>query len=310
VKSVYHGFVRAAAGVGNITLLPSMFRMLDDVALPTWLEAVRREPRRAWHPLKHICLQMVVDGLTPSEARGRPVGRFSRRDLSKAPELRSQAALLAAAGQSTRAIAAKMGVAWETANRMLDPRVAEPKPTPNSLSAADRKHWSSLISKYPDATRTQLRRRVPALYARLYRGDRRWLREQACASPVEVRKPLVDWLARDAGLAAEVSVRADDIGARVPAIRVTRSRILRELQRATFVAHRSRKLPKTLAVLAAQCEALVAFRVRRLTRVLLRRGTSPLISRTSLLRAARINTSGLADGGVALINAVRQGVLK
>jgi hypothetical protein len=51
----------------------------------------------------------------------------------------------------------------------------------------NREDWLELQKQYPDATKTQLRKLSPRLYARLYRGDRIWLNDN---SP-KIQKPSV-----------------------------------------------------------------------------------------------------------------------
>lgn len=309
------GSARLKAVVGAAipaSLLRVMFPSLGPEELPGWLDVARRKPRRALHPLKHVVLQVVLEGVAKTQAAEATKAGSKAEMLStaktRAPDLRQKALSLASEGRSTWAIARELGIAWETADRLLKP------PTPKPLTSApdlqvttDRAAWTALRTASPAATRTELRRSAPALYARLYRADRAWLLEQSC--PRYPRAPVtrIDWDGRDRELVERVAAVIDGIRSRVPEVRASRCRVLGELQVRSLLALRGAKLPRTRALLAQRCETAQDFQLRRLERVLTEKpAESRLLADWALLRVARINPGRLADGGAALLEAARR----
>lgn len=308
-----HGFVgrhggpaRFEAAVRTVIpapLLAAMFTSDTPDGLLRWLAPLRRKPRRILHPLKHIVAQIVLDAL-PSTAATTAAAIHSRKRVRvDSAALRPQAQELAAAGNSIRAIAKQLGIAWETAARLLKPVSPQcaPFPPPERISG-DQAAWLALRASAPAASRPELRRLNPALYARLYRAERSWFLSQACPRHPRTITQRVDWETRDRELAARVAATASEIRSRTPAIRASQCRVLGELQVRALVAIRGAKLPRTIAMLADQCETVEAFQVRRLISVLKSCGT-PMRppSNGTLLRAARINPDRFADHGAALI---------
>ena len=313
-----HGFVGCHGGSARFEaavralvpapLLAAMFTAATADSLSRWLDPLRRKPRRNWHPLKHIVAQTVLAALAASATMAPSTAPKRERIRVDREVLRPQALALAAAGCSTRAIANRLGIAWKTAQRLLGP--AKPQhassPTPAKLTA-DRAAWTALRASVPSASRTELRRLAPALYARLYRADRAWLLCQTCARHPRASTLRVDWTRRDRELAERIAAVAQDIRSRMPAIRASRCRVLGELQVRALVAFQGEKLPRTLAMLANQCETVEAFQVRRITSVLTTCGAAMCaLSNGMLLRAARINPDRFPDHGAALIETARR----
>jgi hypothetical protein len=75
----------------------------------------------------------------------------------------------------------------------------------------------------------------------------------------------------------------------VPLMRVSRSGVLGQLQVRSLFAHRSAKLPKVRAMLAAHCETVQAFQLRRLVAVIRSKSAGVQSGDLALLRAANIN---------------------
>jgi hypothetical protein len=313
-----HGFVGRHGGSARFeaavrTLLPApllaaMFTCDTADALLRWLDPLRRKPRRILHPLKHLVAQTVLEALADyAIAAPATVPRRGRIRVDQ-EVLRPQAQAMVAAGCSIRATAMRLGIAWETAQRLLTPeKPRQAQPAKSVRVAEDRAAWTALRASAPCGTRTELRRLAPALYARLYRADRAWLLCQSCARHPRAATQRVDWTTRDCELADRIAAVAQDILSRTPAIRASRCRVLGELQVRALVAFRAEKLPRTLAVLASQCETVEAFQIRRLTSILKARGGAKCaLSKGTLLRAARINPDRIADHGDALIDAAKR----
>ena len=291
-------------------LLQAMFSSRTADENLAWIDVARRKPRRALHPLKHVILQVFLDVLSKKRAGDSlspaPAVKHARTTTSKAV-FRRQAVALAAHGYSTRAIARRLGIAWKTAARLLEPPYSKPPDSRATTKVeADRAVWAALHAAAPTATRTQLRRSAPALYARLYRADRTWLMAQSCPRYPRLPVTRVDWEARDRVLADRVATKVEDLRTRTPPIRASRHRVLGELQIRTVIAMRGTHLPKTQAILAEHCETVEAFQLRRLTLVLdAQQSNSRVMGDSALLRAARINPDRFPDHGVALLTAAR-----
>lgn len=294
-------------------LLPAMFASVTAEGLPRWLDLARRKPRRALHPLKHVVMKVVLESLSKPAAAGfapaEPTAAVTASNVElRRSLLRERAICLATTGLTTRAIALKLGVAWKTADRLLRPPAPKPSESPvDSQIAADRRAWSALRSTSPTATRTELRRAAPAVYARLYRADRAWLLAQP--APRYPRRPVtrIDWARRDRELAGRAGALIEEISARTPPIRASRHRVLGELQARPLLALRGAKLPKTSAILALRCETAEQFQFRRVALILKSHpADSRLLGDAALLRAARINPDRLPDRGVALLEAARR----
>jgi hypothetical protein len=296
-------FQAAVAEVMPTSLLRAMFTSLGPHGLPTWLDSVRRKPRRAFHPLKHLLVRLVLDH-APTIAERVTVG--PRRYPSREPQLRERALKLEAAGLTTRAIANELDVAWETASRLLQALPLRSETVKAPSRDPDRAAWCVLLRDSPLLTRTQLRRQAPALFARLYRRDRAWLMRHNGAVAERSPTKRVDWMGRDLEVAARVEAVIRDMRLESPPVRVTRSAVLGRLQLRSLLAHRSSNLPRTTALLKEQCEMIEAFQVRRLVAVFRNGSAGRSSGDWAWLRAARINSARYADGGATLLAAARR----
>lgn len=68
----------------------------------------------------------------------------------------------------------------------------------NPQRERDRTEWLSLQQLYPNLSKTELRKLKPALYARLYRNDRIWLKKHSPeTNNKKTRNVRIDWNKRD-----------------------------------------------------------------------------------------------------------------
>jgi hypothetical protein len=299
-------FRELVSSVISLSLWPRMFTSLNKDGLPKWLDVARGKPRRRLHPLKHILMSLVTDLIPQTEKFiSTPIRSRDLRGLSSDPVLRKRATALAAAGCTTHAVAKQLDVAWKTADRLLRPLAQKPAAAIASSVCPDRRQWEALTMAVPAATRTQLRKRAQALYSRLYRNDREWLKLQSCAQKVRDPVTRVNWSERDTALAMQVEVTVGRIKARDPPIRASKTKVLRELQRRSLLAHGKAKLSNTVATLRDRCETVEAFQLRRIANVV--KGQTPGLQSSDwrLLRDARINSNRLPDKGLALLAAAR-----
>lgn len=189
------------------------------------------------------------------------------RVIDFGPLYRRRARQLAKDGLSMRAIAQALGVAWQTAANLL--QAAEVMATESvercEQHQRDRDAWLSLVERNPDDGVLALRRMAPALYGRLYRKDRGWLRRHAPRrNSVRVTRPRVDWNTRDIELARRFRTAAQMLSAEAPNVRVTRTGLAKRLGCQATIEKNLYRLPKTRAVLEEVCESHLQYRVRRL----------------------------------------------
>src|SRR5690606_21987686 len=251
------------------SLLAAMFTELGPDGFPHWVDSARRKPRAAMHPLKHLLVELVLETVAEREAASSSKSR--RPDLrgkSFQPELRAKADTLRKDGLSTRAIAIRLGCDWKTADRLLKPIRVRKETHGNRTLDRDREAWLEHCRNHPGATRTELRRLAKALYARLYRHDRQWLRAHGPERATPSAKSRLNWHERDLELARAVEREADRLAAREPPVRITQTRILTALRMdSTFYRNKTR-LSRTAEALAARTESITAFQVRRLRNVM------------------------------------------
>lgn len=129
-----------------------------------------------------------------------------------------------------------------------------------------RSKWIELQERYPEKSKTELRKLVPEVYAFLYRNDRDWLNE---FSPVKRRvhhlpNQRIDWEERDKDLLKEVKniLLKWDSGNEKP-IRVSLTSIGRKLNKLALLQQKADKLPKTIEYIRKVSEDTVAFQKRR-----------------------------------------------
>lgn len=222
-------------------------------------------------------MTLVIDRRHPERVIGRfacSCGMNFTRFAQDPPDRRSirirafghlfsnRAAELAAKGLSVAAIAAALKVHWKTAKRLMD------EPVGAKPETADQLRWSKLVAQYPGKGVSYLRNLEPALYARIYRRDRQWLRRH---TPRPKRTRLaparVDWEARDQEWAAIIEAETARLLANEPRRRVTRTAVVKRLGVQATVEKRLGQLPKTAAALTRVCETREQFRARRLEEV-------------------------------------------
>ena len=296
---------RSCCGAG---LVEASFRTETGRDPLQWLEDVLRKPRRAMHPYRHVFMEVFLEaygerGQGPMDDAGRRTGGWW--GLYRDSRLRHEAALMARQGFTTHAIANALDVDWKTAQRLVDP-IEAPASGPTRDETADRDAWTLLSNEHPGFGKKGLRQMQPALYTRLYRHDRAWLRAFRAGAPAASEsRPRVDWAARDARLCELVRAQAQAIREQVPMRRVSRNHLLGCLDARALVAHRAQKLPQTMAALDEVCESVEAFQVRRLTQVLAEHTDATAITAAKALWEARIEPSRSADRGRTLLALAR-----
>lgn len=184
---------------------------------------------------------------------------------------------------SLRGIARRLQVDPSTVKRMarrMDlpyPRagmktVSDDAPVKADRTALDRREqyrtaWLQARSENPQATRSQLRQRLLAIYNWLRRYDREWFEANSPKAYItaRTRHSRVNWPARDAALSESVVVAADRIRGRPGRpVRLTLTAIANEIGYPSMLRHHNlRRLPKTAEVLRKLVESRDAFAVRK-----------------------------------------------
>jgi hypothetical protein len=150
------------------------------------------------------------------------------------------------------------------------------------LQLNERKNkWLDLQEKYPEKSKTELRKMVPDVYAFLYRNDLDWLNTH---SPVKkrIQTPYqrVDWEKRDKELLKQVKklVLNWDKDAEKP-IKKTVTSIGRKINELSLLQKKADKLPKTMDYIDKVSEEIVSFQKRRVECTLekLRKENEPIL---------------------------------
>jgi hypothetical protein len=295
--------LRAFIGERQLRLL-----LRPDADPVAWIAAAAHKPRRHLHPVQHLLLQLFIEQL-PAAAAAESIELSERPALrwrSRAPALREEAAKLAAIGYRPHAIARTLGVAWKTAARLLAP-VEEVTPPEPLDTERDRTAWLALVADNPNLSRSALRRRAPAVYARLYRNDRAWLMEHG----PDARRPRratsrVDWAARDERLAAAIRSTAESLRDIDPPVRVSASRVLGELRARATLARRGTKLPQSRAALRECCESTEAYQIRRAARVMRAAARTGDLPEWLVFKRAGIDPGRFHDNGQGILSRARR----
>ncbi|WP_198292282.1 TnsD family Tn7-like transposition protein [Aromatoleum toluclasticum] len=213
------------------------------------------------------------------------VGLLRHQVLAHSPYLRVRARALAQDGCSASAIAQQLKVDRTTVRAWLDHHVGQKAPRSPEAQEADRKAWLLLVKQHPEGMLKDLRKLAPSLFTRLYKQDGAWLQG---APPVRrhhhSQRHQGFWESRDQILSQEVAQRADEIRQREPPVRVTISRLGRELGLLNLFRTRLALLPSVGEVLARSVETVEAFQLRRLERAL--HDSLARRNRSALMRAA------------------------
>lgn len=146
----------------------------------------------------------------------------------------------------------------------LLPEPSEPTGEAKHGLTSDQHDWVKMLADQPPK---KARVAAPALYARLYRYDRLWLKQVNQAQPrtqVLKRKPRVDWRQRDRHYLTKLReilrfLRADPRGPRH-----SQTYLLKQLGKLSTLEKKLDRLPRTWRLLARYTESVPEYQVRRL----------------------------------------------
>jgi hypothetical protein len=148
--------------------------------------------------------------------------------------------------------------------RVVEPKVPEISPQ-LPIPKVQRECWLGLQERYPQATKTMLRKLSPATYTWLYRHDRAWLKDNSPAwqQPTAVNER-VDWVKRDLEVLDRVKASVDSIQQAEIPVRVTMSRIGKSIGLLALLEQHLDLMPLTGAYLATVVESIDDFQIRRI----------------------------------------------
>lgn len=311
---------QAALRDAYLTRFHPILDILPDAVPGDWLEAIARKHRKAFAPLHHTLVRLLIESLPLANAispfgtgpwpcrnplaehhgqavitdcklhreGGKTIGVFRCScgyDFSTAPESSSRAKILSlgpifetrlreliSQGSSLRGAARELHVDPNTVLRYVALyRLETPwksRQARDRIPLIDREEmraaWASGHAAAPNLTRQQLRRRLPAVYAWLYRNDHDWLDAQPPAAAGHVpNKPRLNWPSIDATTAQALEQEAARLRSLDPPQQVTRLALECALGQRGWVEKRLQKLPLCVAVLSEVTESVEEFQCRR-----------------------------------------------
>jgi plasmid maintenance system antidote protein VapI len=129
----------------------------------------------------------------------------------------------------------------------------------------DRQSWLSLQSKYPQKSIRQLREANKALYMRLYRNDKEWLKENSPKAIKRTSSERIDWNKRDEEILGQVTKAVSELlNQENKPIRVTVGKVGLMIGERALLEKKLDKLPKTKFYLHQKVETIEKFQHRRI----------------------------------------------
>jgi hypothetical protein len=128
----------------------------------------------------------------------------------------------------------------------------------------DQQDWMKMLAEQPPK---KARTVAPALYARLYRYDRLWLKQVNQDQPranVVIRKPRVDWRRRDLHYLAKLREIIRFLRAHPSGPRQSKTYLLKQLGKLSTLEKKLDRLPRTKRLLERYIESVPEYQKRRL----------------------------------------------
>jgi len=128
--------------------------------------------------------------------------------------------------------------------------------------------WLTVLQSNPGIGVTELRSKVPGVYAWLYRNDRIWLREHTPTSKekITMRRQRINWEERDTRLAEEVLMAASRLK-NLPGrpVHITQAALGKEIGQVALLQQHLDKLPRTAEALKEHIESRETYALRRIS---------------------------------------------
>nr|WP_283248472.1 TnsD family Tn7-like transposition protein [Bacillus sp. FJAT-49711] len=140
----------------------------------------------------------------------------------------------------------------------------------NGVVKSRRREWVQLQKDFPDISKTELRKKSPAVYTFLYRHDKDWLNAN---SPEHQKKKTlnnrIDWIERDEEIFKKVQKIANDMKNNPDKpIRITLRALGDGIGERSLLEKHLDKMEKTKAYIEQICESEQEFRFRRIRHVI------------------------------------------
>ncbi|WP_071396602.1 TnsD family Tn7-like transposition protein [Bacillus tuaregi] len=133
----------------------------------------------------------------------------------------------------------------------------------------DCQNWMSLQRKYPQKSIKQLREAEKALYMRLYRNNREWLKANS-PKPIKRTSPeRIDWNKRDEEILERVSEAVKNLlNSEDRPVRITIGKVGNLIGERAILEKKFDKLPRTMKYLQEKAETVEQFTERRIEHVI------------------------------------------
>jgi hypothetical protein len=167
------------------------------------------------------------------------------------------------AGNSIRKVASILNSDSKTINAITNPK---PKKKSNKELKLNllKEEWLILIKKNQGKTITCLRKLKSALYTKLYRYDKNWLKNQKYhKNTVAIKTSVKNWNTEDADLYRSLRLIYNKIKERDPKRRITKSLLYNHLS-ASSIWNNEDKLPRSICFVNSVLESKEDHRIRRL----------------------------------------------
>lgn len=164
-----------------------------------------------------------------------------------------------------RELSRKMGADPNTIIRHLDYEKEDDSVSTSVHSKVDRRKWLSLQSQYPDKNVKQLRQEEKALYMRLYRNDREWMKKNNPKAKRVASPDRIDWAMRDEEILRRVSKVVEELlNPEEKPIRVTIGKVGYLIGDRALLEKKLDKMLKTKSYLQEKVETVERFQERRI----------------------------------------------
>lgn len=170
-------------------------------------------------------------------------------------------------GLGLRELSRKMGADPNTIKRFLNDEKEGRVDNEQSKDSAkeDRDRWLSLQREYPQKSIKQLREADKALYMRLYRSDKDWLKANNPEAMQRTSMVKIDWKKRDEEILGQVSKVVEDLlSPEQKPVRITLGKIGYLIGEKALFEKKLDKLPKTKSYLQEKVETIEQFQKRRI----------------------------------------------
>ncbi|MGD2199963.1 TnsD family transposase [Lysinibacillus fusiformis] len=137
--------------------------------------------------------------------------------------------------------------------------------TKKNIKSDLKQMWLDLIEQYPTFSKTELRKRDPSLYMRIYRQDKEWLKNHPPSVKTNIdTNNRIDWAKRDLQILAKVKVAVEELNSREKPVKITTSKIGKAINQLTLLEKKADKLPRTKAYIDSVKESVTDFQKRRI----------------------------------------------